>query len=111
MTCSNRENIKSIIDGWTSIWRDKLFDVKVDKGIDKIYYFFFLRGGKKESYICAFEIDIDNINTHIVTQRDESDKIKQSIYLNGIIDEKYGNAKIYKAKKRLELRLKQKIVR
>ena len=37
-----------------------------------------------------------------------NDRIKQSIFLKGIIDEKYGNAKIYKAKKRLELRLKPK---
>ena len=30
------------------------------------------------------------------------------MFLNGVIDAKYGNSKIYKAKKRLELRLKPK---
>jgi len=103
-----QEQYQEIINGWTSIWRDKLSNVKIDKNIDKIYYFFFLRGSTKESYICAFEVNIDNINTNIITQRDDNNKIKQSIFLNGIIDEKYGNAKIYKAKKRLELRLKPK---
>ncbi len=102
------EQYQDIIDGWTSIWKDKLVNVKNEQNIDKIYYFFFLRGSSKESYICAFEVDIDNINTDIITQRDENSEIKQSVFLNGVIDAKYGNSKIYKAKKRLELRLKPK---
>jgi len=97
-----------IIDGWIDIWKNKLQKVKVDKNIERVYFFFFLRGNKKESYICAFEVDIDNISTDIITQRDEDNQIKQSIFLDGIIDKKYGNAKIYKSKKRLELRLKPK---
>jgi len=40
--------------------------------------------------------------------KQEQYQIKQSIFLNAVIDAKYGNAKIYKAKKRLELRLKPK---
>jgi len=103
-----QKEYQKIIDGWTSIWKDKLVNVIIDKNIDNIYFFFFLRGSKKESYICAFEIDIDNINTDIITQRDENSKVNKSIFLDGIIDSKYGNSKIYKAKKRLELRLKPK---
>jgi len=103
-----QEQYQAIIDGWTSVWRDKLLNVRVDKNIERVYYFFFLRGSKKESYICAFEVDIDTINTNIITQRDKNSEIKQSIFLNGVIDERYGNAKIYKAKKRLELRLRPK---
>jgi len=103
-----QEQYQEIIDGWTSIWKEKLVDVKTDKNIDNVYFFFFLRGSKKESYICAFEVDIDNINTDTITQRDENSEIKQSVFLNGVIDARYGNSKIYKAKKRLELRLKPK---
>ena len=103
-----QEQYQEIIEGWTSIWKDKLVNVKSDKNIDSAYFFFFLRGSKKESYICAFEVDIDNINTEVITQRDENSEIKQSVFLNGVIDAKYGNSKIYKAKKRLELRLKPK---
>jgi len=102
------EQYQEIIDGWSSIWKDKLVNVKTNKSIDNIYFFFFLRGSKKESYICAFEVDVDNINIDTITQRDENSKIKQSIFLDGVIDAKYGNSKIYKAKKRLELRLKPK---
>ena len=103
-----QEQYQEIIDGWTSIWRDKLIDVKSEKSIDRVYYFFFLRGSQKESYICAFEVDIENINTNIITQRDTNSQIKQSVFLNGVIDERYGNSKIYKSKKRLELRLRPK---
>jgi hypothetical protein len=99
---------QEIINGWTSIWKDKLVDVKSVKNINKVFYFFFLRGGPKESYICAFEVDIDNIHTDTITKRDDHENIKESIFLNGVIDAKYGNSKIYKAKKRLELRLRPK---
>ncbi len=90
---------QEIINGWTSIWKDKLVDVKSVKNINKVFYFFFLRGGPKESYICAFEVDIDNIHTDTITKRDDHENIKESIFLNGVIDAKYGNSKIYKAKK------------
>lgn len=102
------EQYQEIINGWTNIWKEKIIKVKSEKNIGKVYYFFFLRGSSKESYICAFEVDSENINTNIISQRDENSQIKQSIFLNGVIDAKYGNAKIYKAKKRLELRLKPK---
>lgn len=103
-----QEKYQEIINGWTAIWKKKLVNVKAEKNIEKVYYFFFLRGSSKESYICAFEVNSDSINTNTITQRDENSEIKQSIFLNGVIDAKYGNAKIYKAKKRLELRLKPK---
>ncbi|RUM68131.1 MAG: hypothetical protein DSZ07_07405 [Sulfurovum sp.] len=103
-----QEQYQEIIEGWSSIWKEKLVNVKTDKNIDNVYFFFFLRGSKKESYICAFEVDIDNINIATITQRDENSEIKQSVFLNGVIDARYGNSKIYKAKKRLELRLKPK---
>lgn len=102
------KHYQEIINGWTNIWKEKIIKVKNEKNIEKVYYFFFLRGSSKESYICAFEVDSENINTNIISQRDENAQIKQSIFLNGVIDAKYGNAKIYKAKKRLELRLKPK---
>ena len=103
-----QEKYQEIINGWTAIWKEKLVNVKNEKNIEKVYYFFFLRGSSKESYICAFEVDIERIHTNTITQRDENKDIKQSVFLNGVIDAKYGNSKIYKAKKRLELRLKPK---
>ena len=76
-----QEQYQEIIDGWTSIWKDKLVNVKTDKNIDNVYFFFFLRGSKKESYICAFEVDIDNISTDIITQRDENSKVDKASFI------------------------------
>ncbi len=70
-------------------------------GGESVKYFFGAR--RHASYICAFEVDVDNINSQNITQRDRNSEIKQSVFLNGVIDAKYGNSKIYKAKKRLEL--------
>lgn len=97
-----------IISGWLGLWNNKLAEVKKEQSIEKVYYFFFLRGTEKESYLCGFEVDTNNINTTQITQRDKDKDIKTSIFLDGVIDEKYGNSKIYKSKKRLELRLKPK---
>jgi hypothetical protein len=105
-TMFKNRQFSEIIEGWVDILRNKLNSVLEEKNIDKIYYFFFLRGGERESYLSAFEVDISKINTEFVTQRDSDEKIDKSIFLNGFIDPRYGNAKIYKAKKRLELRLK-----
>ena len=102
-----KKEFNLIINGWIDILYQKLNAVKKEKDIDKLYYFFFLRGTEKESYICAFEINTDAINNTVITLK-ENVKAKESIYLNGLIDEKYGTGKIYKAKKRLELRLKPK---
>ena len=104
----SKKKYQDIIDLWIPIWKSKMLSVIKDKKISKIYYFFFLRGNTDESYLCAFEVDYGNIDTSTITQRDTDDKINKSVFLNGVIDKKYGNAKIYKAKKRLELRLKPK---
>jgi hypothetical protein len=53
-------------------------------------------------YICCFKYNIellDNVVSNGFTKQG------QSIFAGGFIDEKYGNVKLYKAKKRMELRL------
>jgi len=102
-----KKAFQAIINGWVDILYQKLNEVKNDKQIDKLYYFFLLRGSSSESYICAFEVNTHLINNDILTLQENS-RATESIYLNGLISEKYGTGKIYKAKKRLELRLKPK---
>ena len=102
-----KKEFQSIINGWVDILYQKLNEVKNAKEIDKLYYFFLLRGSFSESYLCAFEVNTHLINNDILTLQENS-RASESIYLNGLISEKYGTGKIYKAKKRLELRLKPK---
>lgn len=96
-----------IIKGWIDILYKKLNEVKNQKNISDIYYFFLLRGTLEESYICAFKVDCDLINDAIMTLK-QNDNATESVFINGLIDNRYGSCKIYKAKKRLELRLKPK---
>lgn len=96
--------LKQIADGWLEIVKRKNKKVMEAKNIDKIYYFFFLRGNN-EFYLCGAKLDINNIKNVIVN---EEQSTVQSVYLKNFINDRYGTTKIYKAKKRLELRLRPK---
>jgi len=50
-----QEQYQEVINGWTEIWKNKLVNLQSEKNIEKLYYFFFLRGSLKKSYIYAFE--------------------------------------------------------
>ena len=102
-----KKEFQAIINGWIDILYQKLYEVKKAKKVDKIYYFFILKGTSLKSYICAFEVNVDLINQENLTLK-KNLRATQSIYLDGLISDKYGSGKIYKSKKRLELRLKPK---
>lgn len=93
-----------IKDGWIEIIKNKNASLKSDHNLKHIYYFFFLNA-KTRYYLCGTELNIEELeNVGIDSERTTSD----SLYLTNYINEKYGSTKIYKAKKRLELRLKPK---
>ena len=77
--------------------------------INKIYYFFILRPGRQvegaDFYFTGAVINLDNLHKIEVNKKKTTSK---SVFLNYFIDNDYGNIKIYKAKKRLELRLNPK---
>lgn len=93
-----------ITNKWTSILKVKLGRVKTEQGLDTIYYIFILRASTK-FYLCATKVNLDAIDsiTPNITRSSNS-----SVYLDNVIDDSFGSAKIYKAKKRLELRLRPK---
>lgn len=91
-----------IVDGWKDIIKNKLEKVKIEQAIDKIYYFFILRAGTTFR-LCGMEV---NINELINIK--PSNASASSLFIDNFIDSNYGNVKIYKAKKRMELRLRPK---
>lgn len=93
-----------IKDKWLDIVKNKNNLVKVEKNLDNLYYFIFLRGNHKY-YLCGFEVLIDNLS-EVTINYDKT--TSSSVFLDNYIEPKYGYTKIYKAKKRLELRLKAK---
>jgi hypothetical protein len=98
------KDFESIKNGWIDIIKNKNLSVINDKSLNHIYYFFFLRG-HKEYYLCGIEVNIDNLS-NVTVNNDRS--TRDSVFLDNYIENKYGYTKIYKAKKRLELRLKAK---
>lgn len=93
-------NFDEILDGWKRILSEKIQQVK-DRFEDMpIYYFFFLRAGTT-FYLCGCEFDTDEIENSYVLDKSNDN----SVYVGGFIKPNYGEVKIYKAKKRMELRL------
>lgn len=91
-----------ILDGWKEILHNKLDNVCKEQNLEQIYYFFILRAQSK-IHLCATSVDLSKIDSLKVLKGTDS-----SVFINGLIDSSFGNGKIYKAKKRLELRLKPK---
>lgn len=100
----NTGKYDEIKEGWLEIVKKKNELVIKEKGLEKIYYFFFLRG-YKEYYLCGMEVFLDGLKDVTV---DYNRSTKSSVFLKNYLESKYGYTKIYKAKKRLELRLKAK---
>lgn len=97
----NNHKGNKILDIWKSILTNKYKKVTDKYNID-LYFFFILRG-PNDFYLTGAKINPDKINNLAVQKQSKS-----SVILNNCIDNKYGTSKIYKAKKRLELRLKPK---
>ena len=94
------ENFDSILKGFGGIVYNKLLSAIKDQQIDKIYYFFLLRAGTR-FFLCGLNVDIEEIKKIGVLKTTTN-----SAWAKNYIDERYGNVKVYKAKKRIELRLR-----
>ena len=95
-------NYDKIINAWKKILKKKWLQAIKDHKLENIYLVnLILYKPEKKLYI--FLLKINHKNLEDVTKEKISDK---SFFLKNFIDEKFGNAKIYKSKKRLELRLK-----
>jgi len=95
-----------IRNGWCEILQEKLNKVIADKNLKNIYYLFILRAGNR-FHICGLKVDVNKITQCSVAQKTiNSVSTPESVWLDDFIDNALGSIKIYKAKKRLELRLK-----
>jgi hypothetical protein len=93
---------KAILDGWIDILVQKN-DIPIsDYGLNHIYYFIFIRGGH------SINLAIAKVNKEIIPNIKISKLTDTSAFISGYVDDKYGNVKIYKSKKRIELRCNAK---
>lgn len=93
-----------IWDNWIEILNKKYDKVNQDFGVTRIYFFFILRA-KLDFHLCGMKVNLDNLKyTEVNNKRSTND----SVWIKNYIDDELGHVKVYKAKKRLELRLKPK---
>ncbi len=104
----NIEERPIIWDKWKKLIKEKYCKVFEERRVEKIYYIFLLRAGKN-FYIGVCNVNLDNLdNTEIDCERTNNSKNATSLWIKNFIDDRYGNVKVYKSKKRVELRLKPK---
>lgn len=95
-----------IVDLFSSTLKEKICKCLNDRKLDNIYYVAFI-STKTDIYCFALKIQHDYINN---LQPLLSKCTKTSIILENVIDDKYGSSKIYKSKKRMEIRFKRDIL-
>lgn len=96
------------VELYASGYENKIKKCKEEKKLSDIYIMTFL-SNKTDIYVSCFRINIDNIK-NISSGGFVTDK-RVNIIVNNFIDKRYGNVKLYKAKKRLELRLSNNILK
>lgn len=98
-----------IKNSWIKLYSEKYESLNKTYKIKRIYYFFILRPGTQiggaDFYFTGAVLNLKNLNNVNVNKKRTT---KKSVFLDDFIDNEYGNTKIYKAKKRLELRLHPK---
>ena len=96
------EDYNKIVKGFKNIYSKKITSVMKEKNLSHIYYFIVLRAGLK-FYLCGMDVNVANI-----------EKVKylrntnQNVWTKNFMEERYGSIRVYKSKKRMELRLRPK---
>lgn len=89
---------------WKEILLKKYKKVKDDHNIHDIYYFIVLRAGNI-FHLCGLKLNLTNLDS---TTINKTNSTNNNIRIDGFIEDAFGYITIYKAKKRLELRLRPK---
>lgn len=93
-----------IVDMWKKILTEKYSSVLSKKKIKSIYYIFLLHADKTlHYYVCGCKLNTLEIKN--IRKSKSKEMTKSSVFVDEFIDNEYGEVKIYKAKKRIELRL------
>ena len=94
----SNKDFNKILEGWKNILFIKINKPIKDHKLKGIYYFIFIRGGN------SISLSIAKVNYHKIKDIRVSRITKTSAFIDGYINGRYGNVKIYKSKKRMELR-------
>ncbi|MDC1006862.1 hypothetical protein OAP84_02345 [Candidatus Pelagibacter sp.] len=99
----NSGKYEEIIKAWKNILKKKWEGTIKDQNLNDLYLINLILY-KPENKLMIFLLKINHNNLDEVTKGKVSPK-KTSVWFNNFIDEKFGNVKVYKSKKRVELRI------
>lgn len=102
----SNNNHNEALELYKNDFKDKLICIKKKYSMTKLYYIVFI-STKNKVYALCLEINIDSISNII---SNGFTKTQKSINIRGFIDDIYGNTKLYKAKKRIEIRFRRKVL-
>jgi hypothetical protein len=102
----NEQRFEEAIQMFMTNYRDKLNEVIKAKSMRNLYYLGFV-STVDEVFLVNFKINIENIEN---TGVKKATKGGVSIFLKNFIKPEHGTVKLYKSKKRVELRLKRSVV-
>jgi hypothetical protein len=88
-------------------YKKKIIEFKSKKNCDNLYYLSFI-STSEHIYLSAFKININNLE-HVISNG--STIQAKSIHIKNFINDKYGYVKLYKSKKRIELRFFKNILK
>ena len=105
---NEKDDIKAV-----QLFRDnyynKIYKTKQDKGLNDLYILAFI-SNKQDIYIICFKLTIGNIQNICSGGFIENTKSCVNIKVDRFINSQFGNVKLYKSKKRMELRLTKNII-
>lgn len=97
-----RQEYERIKNEWLEIYKEKNDKAIEEYELNNIYYFIFLRW-HDFLYLVWMKVNLSELEDVTVDLDRTSDT---SVFLSNFINDDLGNAKVYKSKKRLELRLR-----
>ena len=100
----NSEKYDEIIMAWKKILSNKWKQTAENQELESLYLINLILY-KPENRLMIFLLKINHENLDKVTKGKISPK-KTSIWFNNFIDDKFGDVKVYKSKKRVELRIR-----
>ena len=111
-TLFNEKKDTEAVNLYVAQYLKKLQDVKREKTLKELYILAFI-STRTDVFLACFKINIENIK--LVSSggfvKNKGAKNAKNIIINNFINPSYGNVKLYKSKKRLELRLQKNILK
>jgi hypothetical protein len=102
----NNKNFDNAIKIFLNEYKKKIINFKNEQNVNKLYYLSFI-STSKNVYLSSFIININKLKNVI---SGGTTKQQKSILIQNFINNKYGNVKLYKSKKRIELRFTKEIL-